>query len=403
MIALREMMARRDDLRIVLMSATIQTNELVQYWNGVGVGMDDNVNVNSRMEEKNEDEDEDLHADADADADALSSFRPAEIHVPGRTFPVPSFYLEDVLAMTGMVSDVKFGGELDDLEADLDKLLNAKHSTSHSMLQYDAQNTTNQSHSNTNSKSKPNKSKSKRGKHPNKNQKEQDTVIVVSEHSLVCVLCNRGGFKCAEELGSHIGLCTGMGAMDMEELEEKVRCTEVVTFGGSGGASSGDAANASNNNVIYEEEDYEFDEDDTNGKEKGARDGNHDTEDEEEDDDDDNHFGMHEGRWDGESPFAVADVVDSSSAKTTLTEEEMLNRYQMMHDDELIDCDLILETIRYIDKSSYLDGAILVFLPGTFHFVVMHGTRIHILEWIGACMVFVFLKHHTIISSFSPT
>ena len=64
-----------------------------------------------------------------------------------------------------------------------------------------------------------------------------------------------------------------------------------------------------------------------------------------------------------ESPFGVADVVSSQNL-TTLTEEEMLNRYQSTHDDEQIDTSLLLEALQCIVKSSYGDGAILVFFPG---------------------------------------
>ena len=36
----------------------------------------------------------------------------------------------------------------------------------------------------------------------------------------------------------------------------------------------------------------------------------------------------------------------------------------MMHDIEQVDKDLIVETIKFINKSCHGDGAILVFLPG---------------------------------------
>lgn len=42
----------------------------------------------------------------------------------------------------------------------------------------------------------------------------------------------------------------------------------------------------------------------------------------------------------------------------------MLTRYQTMYDDEEVNYDLILELIRYVIKSSYGDGAILVFFSG---------------------------------------
>ena len=60
----------------------------------------------------------------------------------------------------------------------------------------------------------------------------------------------------------------------------------------------------------------------------------------------------------------AADAGSGLDKIARMTEEEMLNRYQMMHDDAAVDTELILETIVYISKSSYLDGAVLVFLPG---------------------------------------
>jgi hypothetical protein len=169
-------------------------------------------------------------------------------------------------------------------------------------------------------------------------------MLMASEHSLVCVMCNQGGFKCAEELGTHMGMCAGVGNIDMVALEQKVRQSNVCTE-----FSSSSLANFAGYLDASIEDEY-----DIIGEEEG---------DSSVGDDDDERFGMHAGKWDGESPFGVAEVVDSA-IRTTLTEEEMLNRYQMMHDDEQIDTDLIMETVKYIVKVSYLDGAILVFLPG---------------------------------------
>ena len=92
MIALKELINRRSDLRIVLMSATIQTNELLQYWTGAGCLKE---NIDERI--------------------------PADINIPGRMFPVQTFFLEDVLAMTGFVGDESalITGDLTDLETDL--------------------------------------------------------------------------------------------------------------------------------------------------------------------------------------------------------------------------------------------------------------------------------------------
>jgi len=277
MIALKELINRRSDLRIVLMSATIQTNELLQYWTGAGCLKE---NIDERI--------------------------PADINIPGRMFPVQTFFLEDVLAMTGFVGDESalMTGDLTDLETDLSKLLGSLND-------------------------KP-KSKSKKG---------QSKVLTTKDHSLVCVLCNQSGFKCPEELGSHIGLCMGSGNMTASDLETKVRKTHVVSKWeqqeGNGGSNVDD-------DVLVDavEEDQEIILDD----------------------DDNDVLGLHEGHWDGSSPFGVADII--TNTKNSFSEEDMLNRYHLMHDDEQVDNDLILNIIRYINKSSYGDGAILVFLPG---------------------------------------
>ena len=66
-----------------------------------------------------------------------------------------------------------------------------------------------------------------------------------------------------------------------------------------------------------------------------------------------------EFKWDGESLF-----LGGTSTQNTLAEEEALGRYQASHNDDDIDYDLLLDIIKYIDQSSYGDGAVLVFLPG---------------------------------------
>ena len=50
--------------------------------------------------------------------------------------------------------------------------------------------------------------------------------------------------------------------------------------------------------------------------------------------------------------------------QSTLTEQELLSRYQTMFNDEDIDYDLLLSTVTYICQSSLGDGGILIFFPG---------------------------------------
>jgi HrpA-like RNA helicase len=317
MIVLRELMCHgRKDLKIILMSATIQTNELREYWNGMRSWTTSEGSTNS---------------------DSFDEFAPAEICIPGRTFPVQSFYLEDVLTMTGYVNNVHvhLDGELQQVEEALSKLL-AFHSQNGKLLLDDV------------GRGRGRGGKKKKG---DVNQGNNKNTVIISEHSFVCVMCNQGGFTCAEELGSHMGVCNGGNDMDMVALENKVRNTTICTEFSTPLTSGNDGIQEADESDSIFEDDYEVEGLLDKGKEVI------------DDDDDDDRLGIHAGKWDGESPFAVADVVEAS-LKATLTEEEMLNRYHSVHDDEQVDCDLILETIKYIDKASYLDGAILVFLPG---------------------------------------
>ncbi len=274
MIALRELINRRKDLTVVLMSATIQTSELMEYWSSTGSLH---------------------HEDIQATIDD-GGHRPAEINIPGRTFPVQEFFLEDVLTMTGFVNDsaAYFGDAMDEVESNLAALLNKQGNRSRT-----------------------------------NNQK-------ANQSTLTCIMCNRSGFTCAEELGTHVAICDGGGGgnYDAIELEEKVRSVDtsrMVVFQG--------------NQEQEEEFNYEIEEDISVDEDTEALDG------------------LRMGKWDGESPFAVSDNIQLGSINT-LTEDEMLNRYQSIHDDEFIDNELALEVIKYVCKSSYGDGAILVFLPG---------------------------------------
>lgn len=60
MIRLKDLLTRREDLRVVLMSATVNTEKFSEYWGNCPV-----------------------------------------LHIPGRTFPVSSLFLEDVVQLTG--------------------------------------------------------------------------------------------------------------------------------------------------------------------------------------------------------------------------------------------------------------------------------------------------------------
>lgn len=294
MIALRELMNRRKDLTVVLMSATIQTNELMEYWSSAGS----------------------FHAEDNGDDSVLSEYddrdqdhRPAEINIPGRTFPVQEFFLEDVLTMTGFVNDSStyFGDGMDELESNLAALLN--------------------------------KQGINNGQKKNIKNSIQSQPGHTIELSLTCPICNKKGFQSAEEFGAHVALCDGGGQYDAIALEEKVRNVDV--------SLPKPMENSGDNEedfIEYMEEEEEEEEQQTEL-------------------DNDDIDGLRMGKWDGESPFGVADNIEIGN-QSTLTEEELLNRYQTVHDDERIDNELVVEIMKYICKSSFGDGAILIFLPG---------------------------------------
>ena len=186
MIALRELMSRKKDLRIVLMSATIQTNELMSYWSGIG----DSEVVN-------------YDTMTDSGVMAFESSMPAEISIPGRTFPVQEFFLEDVLAMTGFVDDssAMFSSDMGRIESELSALLQ---------------------------KEKMDGPPQRRNKNKEKANANTATPSLSGDGSiLTCVMCGKSDFRRPEELGEHVAMCDGGGGVTMEELEEKVRGIDI--------------------------------------------------------------------------------------------------------------------------------------------------------------------------------
>ena len=279
MIALQDLIEEREDLQLILMSATMPTRDLAEYWRGVGT-------------RKNE-----ICDDEWGDDGVRDGAMPVEINIPGRTYPVQEYFLEDVLIMTGFVDDSKEAPDLLQIDADLKSLLSA-------------------------TKQSPITSKS--------------TSTQMLDSTLKCVICNKSSFANAEELGSHIAVCCGSGEESMTDLEDRIRgisnfdsyvsVPEVEDIAAGGGGDD-----------LYDIMENELEDYDEIDDEVLVR------------------------KWDGKSPF-VAEADPSS--KLTLTEEESLMRYQTMYDDDEVNYDLLLELVRYIDKSSYGDGAILVFFSG---------------------------------------
>jgi len=311
MIALQDLLDERDDLQLILMSATMPTRDLAEYWCGVG---------RRRMQlraEQQQNDDISLYNKSVADDDDWGDDgvgMPVEINIPGRTFPVQEFFLEDVLSMTGFVSEAhKDAPDMKQIEDDLLSLLGGSGPSSQ-------------------------KASSSKG---NKNRNQGQVELSSLENTLTCVMCNRSGFKSAEEFGTHVALCDGGGNISMDDLEDKVRSVDASSASGfdiSAAASPPQDDDDESFLDVIEEDDFE------------------------DYDDEDEEVGLVGGKWDGESPFGTDTAVPSN--KPTLTEEEMLTRYQTMYDDEAINYDLILELVKYITKSSYGDGAILIFFSG---------------------------------------
>jgi HrpA-like RNA helicase len=312
LIVLRDLLPRRPDLRLVLMSATIQTHLLVEYF----LGSNDNE---------------------------TTGVTPAQVEMEGRMFPVQEFWLEHILDMTGYITvtvdenDGTIGTAVapqmtdDQLEAELAKL------TTQTPLP------------------------------------QQQTTPKVHP-KMRCVLCRRKNFKDAAELGAHLALCDGGGAEEADFDEEADnKAAPVPSFGGVAvNPAPQDGATNLLQNIEFQDydvddeyklEDFDYEFKDPEADASGSDDNSYTPDTEVEDVGSDK-------KWDGISPFHVpsheGSYLEGVGDEVVLTkrEEAILQEYQAMHNDEQIDNILLLETIRYINQSSCGDGAILVFLPG---------------------------------------
>jgi hypothetical protein len=316
MIALQDILEEREDLQLILMSATMPTRDLAEYWCGVGRRRQLQRNQEKLKQCLDDGDDHESiapkYSTDDDDWGDDAAVLPIEINIPGRTYPVQSFFLEDVLTMTGFVDDVKGVDTADmaQIENDLMSLLSNRVEIS----------------------SKTHKS-SKGGRNSNKSAPSSLSQL---ENTLTCVICNQSGFKCAEEFGTHVAFCDGGGRSSMEELEDRVRAIDATSILGFDSS----AANSTTEQPVIED----------------TYDGMFDIEEDEFEDYDDD---AEPEKWSGDSPFVIDNAGPSN--KPSLTEEEMLTRYHTMYDDEEINYELVLELVRYVVKSSYGDGAILIF------------------------------------------
>jgi ATP-dependent RNA helicase DHX36 len=279
LITLRDLLPRRPDLRLILMSATLQTEALVGYFGG----------YNHSFYEQHP---------------------PSIIEMQGRTFPVQEFFLEDVLTMTGYIDAVPSTEDtnltMDDLEKELAKLMATTDAAS--------------------------------------------TITVDASSSLVCAMCGQTGFSNPAELGSHVAMCDGV-APQRQTASKKLETIESMNDDDENDDDDGgdeinmDAFDDYDVDGVAEVEGYDLlDVQDVQAQEMVES-------------------SSTRVKWDGESPYDVSND-DADMKGLTLTEEQLLDQYQMMHDDNQVDTSLLLEVLLHIIKSSSGDGAILVFLPG---------------------------------------
>jgi len=321
LVVLRDLLPQRPDLRLILMSATLQTEKLVEYFMNTGIGSE-NDNTHSMPP-------------------------PALVEMEGRMYPVQEFFLEHILDMTGYISvvvDENTGNEEaisapimtdDQLEAELARFMNNE------TIQPPAE--------------------QQGGKvHP----------------KLKCVLCKRRDFKDAVELGSHLALCDGGGDSDSDpginEDGTGHSRENAPSFGRSTAAKQEkqDDVNQRIQEMIFadydvdaevELEDFDYDFEAQNKRTDVSSSSDDEVEAEEDD------HGGDSKKWDGQSPFGKSkeeNTTEEEEVIVTKKEDAILKEYQSLHDDEQIDHFLLLETLRYIIENSYGDGAILVFLPG---------------------------------------
>jgi HrpA-like RNA helicase len=275
LIVLRDLIPLRPDLRVVLMSATLQTLTLVDYFS--------------------------------------SAVKPAVVEMEGRMFPVQEFYLEHILELTKYVDGGGGEGGGGQVEAELAKLL--------AVQEEDAQTPT----------------------------------------LLQCFMCGKK-FTDGVELGAHVAMC----GEDVAAIEDAATVDDVVGM---------DDEDEAGDTVVLDYsklDDYDVDEElvcadyhvDKKMRENEPVVAMLDEETIDARPNSEGHASNDEAKvqkWDGESPFD-ADV--GTGPVLTEGQENLLEQYQGMHDDEQIDNFLLLEIVRYIAKSSHGDGAILVFLPG---------------------------------------
>jgi len=299
---------KRPDLKIILMSATMEGMSLREYWE-----------QGTRGE----------------DGKRMPAYVP-EITITGRTFPVHEIYLEKILRLTKYVDDVGGGeSEMQDVERALAKIEATK--------------------------------------------QQQIISPIESNEYFRCVMCGREGFRSAHEFGTHVAFCDGTpfqngaskpSVVSQESEKEDDDSYDIASVSYEPYAMLEDRirkdiyAQPQVLNDVYTEE-YDPTEnyvDQTLSPSSRSNDNHKNDCKNGKKYDDDNEAAY---IWNGTGPF----LIEAATPRTpygvpSLADADALSRYQMLHDDEEVDADLVLEVLRYISSSSHGDGAVLVFLPG---------------------------------------
>lgn len=315
LITLRDLLPVRPDLRLVLMSATLQTELLIDYF-------------------------------ASCDHDFYQQHPPGVLEIEGRTFPVQEFFLEHILEMTDYIDPAVAaaaaaadgGGaegdgnvmSMDELDAELAKLMGSSSTGGGgaAMLLPSAP---------------------------------------VEMRTVQCPMCSQQ-FVDHMALGAHVALCQGNNTDPATSSSDSD-----LIFNGDGNPTtlavppaqllltpdqlladtSGDLAEFDDYDVdeTVQVEGYEFQTSTNNAMTAASA-----AYVEEIIDD--------AKKWDGIGMFLKPEEGAEEVIDVTPQQDALLNHYQTMHDDEKVDNDLLLDVLHYIHKTSHGDGAILVFLPG---------------------------------------
>ncbi|CAN0465384.1 unnamed protein product [Ascophyllum nodosum] len=283
LIVLRDLVPKRPDLRLVLMSATLQQGKYTNYFGGCPI-----------------------------------------VTIGARTFPVQAFFLEDVLVQTKYLEEIGVANDGDDLLG-VNGLLQLEDG---------------------------------------------------EEEAFECNLCGKSGFRSAQELGTHAAMCFGTAGLDpaLEGLTDEG--LELLVAGASGVGYTQVGGKQTLRSLsppaprIEVGDDLELDAPDDDFDLGGLSDGISQPHDEGEfvdevaAEEDDMDRGLHDAlamsqRWDGRGTFR-----GERASATSGRPEALLTKYQFAFDDESVDFELIECLLRYICRSAYEDGAVLVFLPG---------------------------------------